>query len=78
MIGINNRDLKTFKTTLETTEKLAAGVPDDRIVVAESGIASHADLVRLTKCRRACFSGRGDADACADVAAATRTCWARA
>ena len=50
LIGINNRDLKTFATTLETTEKLAPGVPNDRIVIAESGIATPADLVRLDKC----------------------------
>jgi indole-3-glycerol phosphate synthase len=49
LIGINNRDLKTFATTLETTERLAPGIPDDRIVVAESGIASPADLARLAK-----------------------------
>ena len=40
LIGINNRDLKTFNTTLETTEKLAPRVPKNRIVIAESGINS--------------------------------------
>ena len=44
LIGINNRDLKTFTTTLETTEKLAHGVPKNRIVVAESGINSHTPI----------------------------------
>ena len=73
MIGINNRDLKTFKTTLETTEKLAAGVPDDRIVVAESGIASHADLVRLTKCGVHAFLVGETLMRAPDVAAATRS-----
>jgi indole-3-glycerol phosphate synthase len=49
LIGINNRDLRTFHTTLETTERLARLVPRDRIVVAESGIGSHADLERLAR-----------------------------
>src|SRR6202140_2482737 len=47
LIGINNRDLKTFKTTIETSERLAPHVPADRIVVAESGINVPADLERL-------------------------------
>ena len=47
LIGINNRDLKTFATTLATTERLAPLVPPDRIVIAESGIFAHADLERL-------------------------------
>ncbi len=49
LIGINNRDLKTFDTTLETTERLAPRVPKDRLIIAESGIGSHADLERLAK-----------------------------
>lgn len=47
MIGVNNRDLRTFKTSLDTTARLARMIPRDRLLVAESGINSHADLVRL-------------------------------
>ena len=48
MIGINNRDLHTFKTSLDVTEKLVKLVPKNRIVVSESGIANHEDCVRLS------------------------------
>ncbi len=47
LIGINNRDLTTFETTLETTGGLAPKVPDDRIIVSESGINAPSDLARL-------------------------------
>jgi len=47
LIGINNRDLKTFATTLATSERLAQRIPKDRIVVAESGIETPADVARL-------------------------------
>jgi indole-3-glycerol phosphate synthase len=49
LIGINNRDLKTFDTTLATSEKLAPKVPRDRIIVGESGISSPDDLARLAR-----------------------------
>jgi indole-3-glycerol phosphate synthase len=49
LIGINNRDLRTFKTALETTERLSPRVPPDRILIAESGIHGHADLQRLAR-----------------------------
>ena len=47
IIGINNRDLKTFRTNLVTTEKLAARIPAGKIIVAESGIHSRADVRRV-------------------------------
>jgi len=47
IIGINNRDLQTFKVYLHTTERLRPFVPDDCIVVSESGIRRHADVEKL-------------------------------
>jgi indole-3-glycerol phosphate synthase len=47
LIGINNRDLKTFETRLETTLALLPRVPKDRIVVTESGILQPADVARM-------------------------------
>ena len=72
LIGINNRDLKTFATTLETTEDLAPGVRRNRIAIAESGIASPADLQRLAKVGVHAFLVGESLMRQADVAAATR------
>lgn len=47
LIGINNRDLRTFDTRIDTSIKLRAGVPAGRLLVSESGIAEPADVVRL-------------------------------
>jgi indole-3-glycerol phosphate synthase len=47
LLGVNNRDLRTFRTTLATTEALLPAVPADVLVVAESGIESRADIERL-------------------------------
>ena len=44
IIGINNRNLDTFVTDIETSRKLRARIPADKIVVAESGIMSRADI----------------------------------
>ena len=47
IIGVNNRDLRTLDVRLETSLKLIELIPEDRIAVAESGLSTHADLVRL-------------------------------
>ena len=47
LVGVNNRDLRTFVTRLETTLTLLAGIPKDRIVVTESGILAPDDVQRM-------------------------------
>jgi indole-3-glycerol phosphate synthase len=47
MVGINNRDLRTFEVALETTIDLMARIPPERLVVTESGIQGRQDVARL-------------------------------
>lgn len=49
LVGANNRNLKTFEVDLATTERLAKLVPDDVLLVCESGISSHPDCLRMAK-----------------------------
>ncbi len=47
LVGVNNRDLRTFKTDIEHTLRLRDRIPPDRLVVAESGLRERADIARL-------------------------------
>jgi indole-3-glycerol phosphate synthase len=77
LIGINNRDLKTFATTLATCERLARQVPPGRIIIGESGIFAPDDLARLAKSGIVTFLVGESLMRQNDVAAATRALLAR-
>jgi indole-3-glycerol phosphate synthase len=72
LIGINNRNLKTFETTLETTRTLAPRVPDDRLLISESGLNTPQDLADLARHGARVFLIGESLMRQADVAQATR------
>ncbi len=73
LIGVNNRNLKTMVTDLAVTEQLAAMLPPDRQLVAESGLKTPADLARLAKAGARRFLIGESLMREADVTAATKT-----
>ena len=72
LIGVNNRDLKSFRTDLAITERLAPLAPEGTLLVGESGIASHSDCERLARAGARSFLVGESLMRQTDVAQATR------
>jgi indole-3-glycerol phosphate synthase len=72
LIGVNNRNLKTFETDIATTERLAPLAPEGALLVGESGISTHAELERLGKSGVKCFLVGESLMRQADLSSATR------
>jgi indole-3-glycerol phosphate synthase len=72
LIGVNNRDLTTMRVDVGTSARIAALIPEGRLVVAESGLSTHADLVGLAERGVTTFLGGESLMREEDVEAATR------
>ena len=72
LMGVNNRNLKTFETSLETTKELAKMIPEDRLIISESGLFTPADLANMATHRARTFLIGESLMRQDDVEAATR------